>query len=356
MDLGRLIEENPGLCRLARRARQDPDAPFTILTAKIKLTWRCNLRCRVCALWRLGGRPESQAMSAADIGALLAGLVRLGLRKVHFSGGEPLLREDFDEIVRRAVSLGLQVNLTTNGTLLDKDRARTLVDSRIHTVAFSLDAAQAKKHDALRGVEGAWGMTWKGIDRLQTRNQAKGRGPVVAVNTVVCRKNIEDMGALFSLLKERGIESWRLLPVRTADKKLRPTSDQWARLKDQWSDWRPLLTRGLTVWHSPRQARLAAKGRYAVPSPVAPTCLAPWFNLFIDADGAAYPCCTGRQTMPAYGNVLSMNLDDLPSFLGGREIRASLASGHPFEVCRTCDEFHLENEALERAARKTEEK
>lgn len=349
MDLEKLLEE-PDLAAMAGRIRKDPDAPFPFLVAKVKLTWRCNLRCRVCALWRLPEDRSSPPLCTEKVGELLSRLNELGLRKVHFSGGEVLLRDDFPIILEKARELELQVNLTTNGTLLDKETARQLIAHRVHTAAFSIDGATEKKHDAMRGVEGAWRKTWKGIERLRARKEAKGRGPVLAVNTVVTRKNIERLPEMYELLKSRGIDSWRLLPVRTQDSKLRPNADQWADLASAWEDWKPMLTRQLAGWRSIRNARRAAKGKYAGITFEDHPCFAPWFNIFIDADGAVYPCCTGRYKMPAYGNVLESPLDEIISSINRREICASMASGHEFEVCRSCDEFLEENEIFARAA------
>ena len=351
MDLGKLIASDKGLRTRTCRLTVDPEIDFPVLMAKIKLTWRCNLKCRICSLWREGALVKGKdPLSVALVQNTLEILAGLGLKKVHFSGGEVLLRDDFKEIADRAVELGLQVNLTTNGTLLDKETARFLVDGRVHTVAFSVDDPVEKKHDEVRGVSGAWRMTWKGIERLKTRKKTKGRGPVLAVNTVVTRRNIERLGRLYEILMENGIESWRLLPVRTGDKKLRPRPEQWAALSRESSSWQPLLLRRPADVSNAPTARLAAKGMYAGRSFERNICYAPWFNLFIDADGSVFSCCTGRQAMPVYGNILELPLEKILSSPVRREIRSSMASGHEFRICRSCDEFLEENELMAQAA------
>ncbi|MEW5725266.1 MAG: radical SAM protein [Thermodesulfobacteriota bacterium] len=354
MDLAGLLESDASLAAEAGRLRLDPDYSFPLLSAKLKLTWRCNLRCRVCSLWRLGlsQTAGNEPLTPGRVAGVLKYLKRRGLRKVHFSGGEVLLRPDLEEIVRTAADLDLQVNLTTNGTLLDRDQARMLVEARVHTVALSMDGASGRQHDEMRGVKGAWRLTWKGLERLRERKEQKGHGPVIAVNTIVTRKNIERLSELYRLLEDRGVETWRLLPVRTPDKKLRPTSRQWARAAQVWEEWKPLLTRGLTGWRSPLEAVKAAKGRYAGRAFADSFCYAPWFNVFIDADGSVSPCCTGRWKMPKYGSLLSSSLDQVLASETRREICSSLASGHLYEICRSCEEFREENEAFARTAEK----
>lgn len=344
MDLSRILSDK-SLAQAACRVPYAPETSFPILVAKIKLTWRCNLRCHFCHLWRIDPDPD-RTLDLALLKKLLTSLRDQGLIKVHFSGGEVFLRPDFPEILNAACNLDLQINITTNGTLLNKEAARCLVDARVHTVAFSLDHVIEKKHDAWRGMAGAWKQTWKGINRLMERKAVKGTGPVVAVNTVVTRRNIDYLPELHDLLAERGIEKWRLLPLRTSYKKLRPLADQWMKLGAWMSAGHPLLGRELATWHTDKEARLAAKGQLAGGAMEQAVCFAPWFSLFVDADTRTFPCCTGRYKLPCYGSLKKSSLFELLSSQVRREILNSMAAGHEFGVCRTCDEFLAENQAF----------
>lgn len=349
MHVASILKEEPGLRRVARRVRQDPEAAFPLLSAKIKLSWRCNLRCQVCRLWRKPAelRETRDALSAERVEDLLSELTERGLRKIHFSGGEVLLLEHFPRLVRFARRLGLQVNFTTNGTLLDKDLARFVVEQRVHSVIVSIDSGKERQHDQMRGVAGAWKKSWRGIEYLRERREKKGRGPTIGVNTIVTRKNIVTLDALFEQLQTRGVDRWRLLPVDTQNKKLRPTPAQWTALSEKWEQsWRPLLSCLPLDWSSAKSAALAAKGKYAGSFYSDQICYAPWFNLFIDADGLAYPCCMGKGGIHPYGNAAR---DPLSSILAGerrREVCATMATGHLFPICKTCDDFLEENSAF----------
>ncbi|MFC1836643.1 SPASM domain-containing protein, partial [Thermodesulfobacteriota bacterium] len=162
----------------------------------------------------------------------------------------------------------------------------------------------------MRGVQGAWRKTWRGIDRLQTQRRAGKNKPIVAVNTVVTRKNIEHLPQLYRLLLDRGIDSWRLLPVRTKDKKLIPKVHQWRELASLCGEWQPLLNRSPVDNTTDACLEQSAKGRYGCEIGRGRICFAPWFSVFIDADGALSTCCSGRQTMPAYGNVLTTSVEE----------------------------------------------
>ena len=102
-------------------ASLDGEAPPPLLRdAKIKLTSRCNLRCVMCKYWQTTTEDALPGERWKQVFAELAGL---GCRKVHFSGGEIFLRRDVLDLAEAAVGLGMKVNLTTNGTLIDRERA-----------------------------------------------------------------------------------------------------------------------------------------------------------------------------------------------------------------------------------------
>lgn len=350
MHLADVLVNETAVAAQAAELRRDPHQPFPLLTAKIKLTWRCNLRCQMCGLWqRPSHLPDRCELPTQLVLETVASLRQRGLRKLNLSGGELLLHAGFRPIVQRACELGLQVNLTTNGTLLDKDTARFLVQQRVHAVTLSVDDASPRRHDALRGVPGAWKRAWLGFEQLREQSTRKGRGPALAINTVITRKNIDHLAELYQLLLARRVDRWRLLPVDTSNRALRPTAAQWSRLAGQWGGWRPLLVRLPVAWQPDRPARSAErarKGRYAVDFYGQQMCFAPWFNLFIDANGAIYPCCTGKGGMPAYGNLWEETLDTVLAAEARREIQATMAADHPFAVCHTCDDFLEENAAF----------
>jgi len=293
---------------------------------------------------------EPDPLTEDMIKSVIDCLLSQGLKKIHFSGGEVLLRQDLEEILRFCCGYGLQVNLTTNGTLLDKDTARWMVDLRVHTVAFSIDGSTEKKHDTLRAVPGAWHNTWAGIDRLKRRRRAKSRGPAIAVNTVVTRSNIDCLPAMHALLRDRGIDSWRLLPVRTAERRFLPSPEQWLRMAIASQQWRPLLRGNFNPYGSGRTARLAARGCFPGQTTLQDCCYAPWFSVFIDADGDVLPCCSGRRSIPIWGNVTRSEIGEILGSPVRREIRASMASGHVFKSCAACHEFLEENRVMNEAA------
>ena len=91
---------------------------FKPLYVKIKINYGCNLKCQMCKHWR---ETRESPIAMQRFKETISELAELGCKKVHFSGGEPLLRPQLPDLVAHATSLGLRVTLTTNGTLIAKE-------------------------------------------------------------------------------------------------------------------------------------------------------------------------------------------------------------------------------------------
>ena len=109
---------------------------------RISLTDTCNLRCTYCMPENQIFAPKSSLMSADEVVAFSAAFVKLGVNKIRLTGGEPLVRSDFAEIISRIAelkSVGLKtLTLTTNGILLHQ-RLQTILDAGVEDINVSLD-------------------------------------------------------------------------------------------------------------------------------------------------------------------------------------------------------------------------
>ncbi len=139
---------------LLRRVRQ-PSAPLPgrpeddglldrfgrrAVDLRVSLTERCNLRCTYCMPEQgLPVIPNDSLMTAEEIERLVRlGAAHLGIRKVRFTGGEPLLRRDLSDVIARTAALGVEVSLTTNAIGLAA-RAADLRAAGLDRINVSLD-------------------------------------------------------------------------------------------------------------------------------------------------------------------------------------------------------------------------
>jgi cyclic pyranopterin phosphate synthase len=135
---------------------------------RISLTDRCNFDCVYCHNEGLGDtrgpmEPADGEMSTEDVVRFLEVAAEFGVEKAKFTGGEPMLRDDLEEIVRRTPD-GIETSLTTNGTFLP-ERAEALVDAGLERVNVSQDALSprafrevtksAAYDDVLAGIDAA---------------------------------------------------------------------------------------------------------------------------------------------------------------------------------------------------------
>jgi radical SAM protein with 4Fe4S-binding SPASM domain len=121
-----------------------------------------------------------------------------------FSGGEPLLRNDLEELIAYASHIGLEVNLVSNGTLADAKRAASLYRAGLRTAQISVEAGEAALHDELAGRSGAFDETVRGIAALQKA------GISVQTNTTITRRNMEAAAALPAWLSKIGINRFAM--------------------------------------------------------------------------------------------------------------------------------------------------
>ena len=325
--------------------------PFRPLYVKIKLIFGCNLRCRMCHHWR-GARPGQ--LSTARLKDVLGELAELGCRKVHFTGGEPSLRPDLEELVVHVAVHGLRVTLTTNATRLTRERARALVEGGLRGVNVSIDGPDALVHDDVRGVPGAWEQAVLGLKNL--RKEARHGKLGLSLNTVVNRLNLMRLDEMPSLALRCGVQRLRLLPVDDhAGEALRPTPDAIAAFN---RDVAPHLARralraGLLEseddaypFGRETTARAeGARGLYAFGYYRRRPCFAPHTHALIDHDGRVFTCCMQRGA-PLLGDLRTHSFAQIWHGEAYRSVRALMRGGERLTACARCDDFIDENRRL----------
>jgi len=112
---------------------------------RVSLTERCNLRCTYCMPEDgVPLRKKSCFMSGEEVVSLIQVFSGLGVKKVRFTGGEPLIRKDFHFILKETSRLPLTLALTTNGVLLDKF-IPILQESGLRDINVSLDSLRPER-------------------------------------------------------------------------------------------------------------------------------------------------------------------------------------------------------------------
>ncbi len=337
MDLVQIIKDTPGLRDRLAAIRQDPLQEMPVIFAKIKLLWQCNLSCVFCE------RPApGEPMNHAVYTKILQDLIRHGVKKIHFSGGEIFLHPEVLGILESTCASGVQVNFTSNGTLITKEIARAVAEIGVHSVSLSLDSSKPAIHDRLRGKKGAYKSTVRALEHLLRYRK---KNPKIRVNTVVTRDTCDDLDDMHALLSGMSRDIiWKLIPVDSQNKKMRVTVIQVAELVKRSGSWDLLENRHIFSRYD--SDKNISMGNYAGNYYKHYPCFMPWMHLFIDPAGFAYPCCMTRGKIPSIGNVINEPLSVLLGSSRMKDIRMSMSAAKIFEVCNRCDDFIIENKNI----------
>lgn len=163
------------------------------VSGSLALTDRCNLRCIHCYL----GQPQavSQELTAAQWLAIIDDITRNGCLYVLLTGGEPMLRKDFDTIYRHAKESGLITSVFTNGTRISSDTIALFQDLPPHGLEISLYGATEKTCAQVTGRNDAYQRCRDGLDQLHAA------GIPFSLKTVLMKANLEDFHAIKTLAR-----------------------------------------------------------------------------------------------------------------------------------------------------------
>ena len=171
-------------------------APFLVVW---NYTDACNLRCKHC--YQGAGKMSKDELSLDERLNIVDQLADNDVVAIAFSGGEALLRDDFWEVARYASNKGLYLSLATNGTLLTKDVVRRLRDVGVEYFEISLDSVDPAKHDAFRGVNGAWERTVAGIKNVVAQD-----GAYSCIANTITNENYRELDALVAFSRKLGVD------------------------------------------------------------------------------------------------------------------------------------------------------
>ena len=312
-----------------------PVARLPLVT--LYLSERCNSRCVTCDYWRFG----SADTSLAAIAQLLPQLRELRTEAVLLSGGEPLLNPQWREIARLLRAAGLKLWLLTSGLSLAKHAQA--VAALFDTVTVSLDGADARTYEAIRGLD-AFDNVCAGIAAAALA------GAQVSVRVTLQRANFRQLPGFVTLAKELGARQVSFLAVDVANphafaRQQGPdpalalqSSDLGAldALLDALERERAADFRSHFIAESPARLRHIARyfaavcGQGEYPEV---RCNAPQFSAVIDAHGQVSPCFFIRG--PAQAALAHAPLPDLLTQPALRRQRAAISAGSAPE-CRTC--------------------
>ncbi len=301
-----------------------PGPPLWLLA---ELTYRCPLHCVFCYN-PVDYATHGQELGTADWKRVLREARELGAVQCGFSGGEPLLRDDLEELVAEARQLGYYTNLLTSGVGLTEARARALKAAGLDHVQLSFQDSTREMNDFLSHTR---------TFELKSRVAAiiKGQGWPMVMNVVIHRLNIDHIDRIIAMAVDLGAEYLELANTQYYSwayvnrAQLLPTREQLTRAEAPTDAWRERLGERMRLffvapdYHESRPKR----------------CANGWGSTLLDItpDGTALPCHTARM-LPglSFPNVRQTSVRDI--WFDAEGFNRYRGTHWMKEPCASCDQ------------------
>ena len=292
-----------------------------------EITYRCPLHCVFCYN-PLNYAENKRELSTEEWKDVLRQARKLGAAQLGFSGGEPLVRDDLEELIGEAHQLGYYTNLITSGVGLTEERISKMK-------ALGLDHIQLSFQDSTKEMNDFLSSTKTFDLKNRVAKLIKKYDYPMVLNVVLHRYNLDHIGRIIEMAVEMGVEYLELANTQYY---------AWAHVnRDQLMPTREQLERAEAVVNEYR-AKLGNKIRllFVVPDyfenkPKA--CMNGWGSVFlaVAADGSALPCHAAK-TLPglSFPNVTEQSLEDI--WYKSDTFNAFRGFEWMKEPCRSCSE------------------
>lgn len=322
-------------------------APLGSLDIEVRLDWRCNAECKFCGVWKYS---REGILSCERWMTIFDELAAEGLRRVLFTGGEPMMVPYFHEVIEHVDSRGIETAIITNGSLLKEARVARLATMRhLRDVTVSLDSGDAQVHDEVRKFHGLFELAVNGMLRLR----AMAPEVRLTVNTVI---SAETVGAIHKILSLPVLpHHLRVFPVgldmRWLHSLAMKNEDGWAEwareagdqeLSDEDRQGAIDTLRELQTEASERSVTLEFD-RMTATDDFYGNCYVPLGHFVVQPDGDVYPCCHVQSPEHRIGRLKTQLVHE---FLSGSEYRDFLSAIRPVSLpaCMRCSRYRKFNE------------
>ena len=164
------------------------------------ITTRCNATCPFCH--RMNNVYDLPCNLNNEI---LNKLIKCGVRRITWTGGEALLYKDLETLVKKAKSNGIINHLITNGRAFTKEKIDSLAPV-LDIVTLSLDSCDNETNHLMgRGYE-----QYDNISKIVAYLKEKYPHLKIKINTVACKLNIEKLMEISSFILDNGIDRWKI--------------------------------------------------------------------------------------------------------------------------------------------------
>ncbi|MCD4781859.1 MAG: radical SAM protein [Candidatus Omnitrophica bacterium] len=172
-----------------------------LLSMEIEFSTKCNFKCPYC--YAVDDSFIDKELDKKQIENVILQAKNMGARKIIILGGEPLVYSHILEVLAFIRDQGLEVEMFTNGSMINEVVANALFDLGINVV-LKMNSFTKDTQDMLTGVQGSHIMIREAINNILKAGYPSQK-KYVAVSTIICRQNIHELVDLWIWLRERNI-------------------------------------------------------------------------------------------------------------------------------------------------------
>lgn len=322
------------------------------LKLEIDLSTQCNLRCVMCyfVLDRFSKRKRVD-MDTAEFERIAEQILPHCSRVSLSIGTEPMLSKDFEAILRVLGRFEVPwTYMSTNGLLLTESIVETMIDVQFKGFAVSVDAATPETYERIRHG-GKFARLVKNLKMLQAAKRRRGsRFPVINLNYVLMRSNIEEFPQFVELSKGLGVEGIAAMHI-TPFEGLDLVSESLVHHKELCNTMlneaeRIACEAGIGVALPPRFTDEASTTELADLVPTGfqlnvdtdrrvSRCTFPWHFVGIDPFGNLLPCGWWYTEKPM-GNIKTQSFREIWKSEAWTQLRREHETGNLRKTCQTC--------------------
>jgi len=325
----------------------NPNVPAPV-TLEIYPTLRCNLDCQFCDTTDRH-RPPQAELPPEEWVSIINEAARIGTKQIFvLGGGEPFIYPQLLDLLDTAKKNGMWGMLTTNGTFLNAERRKRLIEMQWDEIHISLDGATAKTHDTLRGKHGTFKKIINAVCHFRAES-AEQKTPTIVFHWVITNRNFREIPAAIKLAKSLGVARVDF------DSLIAYTPEQTELIlnKGEQRAFRLLIQQGiklskrLGIQTTLTNHAQSNRGTTAPPSGpqsgiLGAPCYKPWHHLTIQADGRTSPCCVlAGEGDSIRGSTLSEFWNTSPYL---NRMRKSMLDHTPPKRCKECSPNILSQE------------
>ena len=214
---------------------------YTLYSASIELTRKCNAKCKHCIID--AGKPLEEELSKDRILTLIEEMNEEGCEYITFTGGEPLLCKELPLYLQKAKSLGMHNIVMTNAFLIDDYWINVFKLFEV-TLGISLDGPDKETHDGIRGLNGIFDHFVNIIPKLVKA------GIYIGVSTTVMQSNYDKLDKIRDLLIKLKVNSWQLQILKPCDRVENEeviSEEQYLKLAEKIVDYRKKYGKKITI-------------------------------------------------------------------------------------------------------------